>query len=282
MSILTKSGSRWAALISPLAVALVSISGCTTTTPSTRIDRLAQSYGFEKHRVEGSGFEHVVYEKPGNNGGSSLHVYLEGDGLPWLSDTRISSDPTPRRAYALELMALDSAPSLYVGRPCYYGTQSSNACSTTLWTDQRYSAAVVESMEAAIRKIAATKPERGLVLIGYSGGGVLAMLLAERLAETEVVVTIAANLDVDAWCELHGFSPLAGSLNPASRGPLPRTIQQIHLAGEKDGQVPPEIVASVVAVQPASEYLLYPGFDHTCCWLEIWPQVLQLIGKSHH
>ena len=42
------------------------------------------------------------------------------------------------------------------------------------------------------------------------------MLLAERLEMTQAVVTIAANLDTDAWTELHGFSALEGSLNPAA------------------------------------------------------------------
>ena len=70
-------------------------------------------------------------------------------------------------------------------------------------------------MAAALSDILQRRPYQGLVLIGYSGGGVLAMLLAEQFPATQAVVTVAGNLDTDAWAIEHGYSPLRGSLNPA-------------------------------------------------------------------
>ena len=280
MSISCSSTTRFLFRTSLLGATLLPFAACSAPAPSVSIDRLASSQGLDRSVVDGTAFEHVVYQKPGNTGDGPLHIYLEGDGSPWLGETRISSDPTPRRAYALELMALDSQPSAYIGRPCYHGKQEAKSCNPTLWTDQRYSPQIVASLETVIQRVAADRSQEELVLIGYSGGGVLAMLLAERLPETRAVVTVGANLDIDAWTEYHNYSPLTGSLNPASRSPLPSSIHQFHIVGAEDNEVPPRITEAVVNQQPDSVYLVYPQFDHTCCWLEIWPEILQQVAQS--
>lgn len=280
MSISASSRTGFLLCCSILVASLIPFAACSAPAPSTRIDYLARNRGLDRSVVEGDEFEHVIYEKSGTTDEGPLHIYLEGDGSPWLGETRIASDPTPRRAYALELMVLDPQPSAYIGRPCYHGQQTSQACNPELWTGQRYSPQIVASLEAAIRRVAAARSQNGLVLIGYSGGGVLAMLLAERLTDTRAIVTVAANLDTDAWTDLHGYSPLAGSLNPASRSPLPTAIHQFHFAGAADEQVPPRIIEPVADRQDNSVYFIYPQFDHTCCWLEVWPEILQKVASS--
>ena len=247
--------------------------------PATRIDHQAKHLGLSRSLVQGTEFGHVIYQSADSSTAGPLHVYLEGDGTPWIGETRISSDPTPRRAYALELMALDSQPSAYIGRPCYHGEQKEEPCKPGLWTHQRYSSQVVDSLEATIRSVATERSDPGLILIGFSGGGVLAMLLADRLQDTRAVVTIASNLDIDAWTELHDYSPLTDSLNPTRQPPLPTAIRQFHLAGGKDTRVPPEIIEPTAGLQPDSQYRMYPDFDHTCCWTEIWPEILAEIAE---
>jgi dienelactone hydrolase len=266
----------------PLALAF-----CTALTvslsclgPATRIDRQAERLGLSRSVVEGTEFGHVIYQSADSSTAGPLHIYLEGDGSPWIGETRISSDPTPRRAYALELMALDSRSSAYIGRPCYHGEQKEEPCNPGLWTHQRYSPQVVDSLEATIRSVAAERSDPGLILIGFSGGGVLAMLLADRLQNTRAIVTIASNLDIDAWTELHDYSPLTDSLNPARQPPLPTAIRQFHLAGGRDTRVPPEIIEPAAGLQPDSQYRMYPEFDHTCCWTEIWREILAEVAES--
>jgi pimeloyl-ACP methyl ester carboxylesterase len=127
-------------------------------------------------------------------------------------------------------------------------------------------------MAAALRRVAGD--ERQLVLIGYSGGGTLAMLLAPRLSNTVRVVTLAANLDVSAWAAYHTFTPLSGSLDPAREAPLGAHISQLHLTGARDRQIPPWLAAPVVARQPYAELVVLPGFDHRCCWEAQWPALL--------
>jgi pimeloyl-ACP methyl ester carboxylesterase len=102
---------------------------------------------------------------------------------------------------------------------------------------------VVASLAAAARRLLSMAGHAEIVWLGYSGGGTLAMLLAERLPKTSGVVTVAANLDVDDWAEMHSHAKLADSLSPARRPPLPPRVYQRHYAGGQDQIVPLGIVS---------------------------------------
>ena len=116
-------------------------------------------------------------------------------------------------------------------------------------------------------------------MIGYSGGGVLAWLLAERIPEVRVLVTIAANLDIDAWTGRHGYSPLRGSLNPAVRGPLPDRVAQLHLVGSRDTNVPPALVRAALHNAGSNDRVVTVNSDHRCCWESHWPVVIDEIAR---
>jgi pimeloyl-ACP methyl ester carboxylesterase len=134
-------------------------------------------------------------------------------------------------------------------------------------------------MAAALRNLLGQGARQRLVLIGYSGGGTLAMLLAERLGPV-AVVTIGANLDVDAWARYHDYTPLRGSLDPGRRPPLSAEIFQLHLAGGKDTNVPPDLISPVVTRHPHAEFLVIRDYDHRCCWEKIWSSILARIDGS--
>jgi hypothetical protein len=180
----------------------------------------------------------------------------------------------------LRLMALDSAPSVYLGRPCYFGLAETPPCSPEFWTTARYSELVVASMQAALRRILADGQFVDLVLIGHSGGGTLAMLLADRMAQTRALITVAGNLDTATWAALHHYSPLAESLNPALLPPLPRTIYQLHLIGERDRQVTPALIRPVILKQSSAQLQVIENFDHVCCWQDMWPNVLATLKAN--
>ncbi|MEA3410004.1 MAG: alpha/beta hydrolase [Pseudomonadota bacterium] len=257
-----------------LLILLTALAGCAT--PGERIDAEAADLGFTRHEVSGAAFRHVVYMNDMPDRSGALHVYLEGDGSPWIRERWVASDPTPRNPLMLGLMSLDQTSSLYLGRPCYLGTSGDPACDPVYWTSARYSPAVLDSTGQALRRVMEDFGSTRLVLIGHSGGGALAMLLAGRLDETVSVITLGGNLDTDAWTAHHVYSPLEGSLNPASQPPLDPRIRQIHLVGENDTVVPPDMLRHALPAGGDETIRVIPEYDHVCCWTEIWSEVLRL------
>jgi hypothetical protein len=255
--------------------ALVLLSACSS--PSLRFDQTADGLGFSHRDIKGTVFSHRVYFNLANQHDGMLHVYLGGDGTPWIGGFVVASDPTPRNPVGLRLMAMDDRDSLYLGRPCYHGNALAPDCDSTLWTSARYSESVVDSMAKVLRGIIASQDYRDLVFIGFSGGGALAMILAERFPQTSRVVTLAGNLDIEAWVKLHHYNALKGSLNPRALPPLRDDIQQYHLAGGRDINIPPDLIERAVAEQPHAQFLRFDGFTHGCCWESIWKAMLQCL-----
>ena len=227
--------------------------------------------------IPGHGFQHVLYERRGPQPAPTLHVYLEGDGAPDRAWRTVPPDPTTTAPLVLQLLSLDPAPSLLLGRPCYHGAET---CSPWHWQEGRYGEDVVESLAAALQRLVAERGVRELVLIGHSGGGTLAMLLAERLPAVRGVVTVAGNLDVAAWTRHHGTAPLVGSLDPATRAPLAADIVQIHLVGGHDSQMPVEVTGAARPRGPELGFRIHPTFDHHCCWVTVWPAVLDDLERG--
>jgi pimeloyl-ACP methyl ester carboxylesterase len=244
---------------------------CTTDPPS----EIARHGGLQPEIVRGTDYVHQTYWRRDRVGSSPLYLFIDGDGIPWSSDSmRPSPDPTPRHPLALRLAAATPGTVAYLGRPCQFLRSADPACNEAVWTGGRYSPAVVDSMTAAANRTIQTLAARRVVLVGYSGGGVLAMLMAPRLESLVEIVTIAANLDVSAWVAWHHYEPLDGSLDPAQTEPLPRSIPQRHLVGARDSNVPPALNRAYWEQLPADRIWTYPDFDHVCCWAEQWPQIL--------
>jgi hypothetical protein len=256
-----------------MATALAS-AGCVDA--GSWINRLAQQTGFQNDVVTGSRFRHRVYRNEARAGQSRvLHVYIEGDGRPFLRPTTVAFDPTPRDPLMLRLMALDAAPSVYLGRPCYFGLNRDRGCNAVYWTVRRFAPEVVDSMADALRSEAARSGATSIEIFGHSGGGTLAVLLSARIPGVTRVVTIGANLDIDAWCALHGYSPLLGSLNPAELNLHPRSLRLLHLVGSDDTNTPPALVKSAASrTGTIGSVHIVRGYTHNCCWQEIWGSVL--------
>jgi hypothetical protein len=248
--------------------------GCAQT-PIEHTETLAREAGAGVGVVGGAEFEHVVISHNLKHGAATLHIYFSGDGTPWIHRTEIARDPTPWNPTDLRLMLIDPAPSVYVGRPCYLGLVTATGCNPALWTVARYSSAVVDSMVAVVQRIIDESNATDIVLFGYSGGGVLALLVANRVVRINTVVTIGANLDVDAWTTLHGYSPLSQSLSPIEVTSWRDSLRQIHLVGADDRNVTPMIVWRFARSRPDAEFRVIPGFDHRCCWIDAWPTLLR-------
>lgn len=248
------------------------------SSPAQRIDTVAAEYGLQRRVILGDAFRHITYLKIAQPSSGRLHVYIEGDGRPWLFGRYIAEDPTTERPLALELANLDSENVLYLGRPCYMGLQQDGMCEEKYWTSARFSPAVVASMLAAVRRVVDELDINNVSLIGYSGGGSLAMLMASdvfssAISELDVVVTISANLDVAAWTTQHGYLPLNESLDPML-AMYSNSVNYLHYSGAADDNVPSRQLLNFVAAH-GGQYKILDAVDHSCCWLQLWPELLK-------
>jgi pimeloyl-ACP methyl ester carboxylesterase len=215
-------------------------------------------------------------------------VYIEGDGLAWLSKERPSGDPTPLHPVALRMAIAHpvSGAAVYLSRPCQFAADLAlTGCRVSHWTNERFSPQVIDVMSAALDRLKHEGHVRSFQLIGYSGGGAVALLLAAQRGDVTRVVTVAGNLDTKAWTVHHGVTPLDGSLNPAEAAPRLRHVAQVHLVGEKDRIMPLSIAQSYAERFPPAErpqIHVIENFGHRCCWAESWPQLWSAwIGDPH-
>lgn len=251
-----------------LATSLLSLAGCKGV--ATKFAENAAALGLIRESVIGQPFRHVLFRKSGAES-KTLHIYLDGDGTP-LINGRPTDDPTPDNPLLLRLMMQDPAAAVYLGRPCYHGTVDP-LCSAYWWTSGRYSQGVIDSLSVVVKKLLEQGGYETITWIGYSGGGSLAVLLAPGLPQSRVVVTIAANLDTEAWAAYAGGVDLSGSINPVSLPPLPGNIVQKHFVGARDLVVPSALTAKAASYL-GGELKIIKDFDHRCCWEKYWPTLL--------
>lgn len=124
-------------------------------------------------------------------------------------------------------------------------------------------------MQKALDQIKHNAHATDLVLIGYSGGGAIATLLAVQRNDVALLVTIAGNLDTAQHSALHGVSPLSASLNPIDAAPRLGTTRQIHYNGGKDRNIPPLIAQSFIRHLPTNtdvRVITIPDATHTTGW----------------
>jgi len=297
-----------AACGSVAAALAIILGGCATR--AQQADSVAAHAGMSRTVLEGSRFHHVSYERivPGAPAGdfpagdslagrsvalvpagdslanrsvagrsvARLFIFVDGDGRPWVRGGRATAtDPTSRHPLLLDLAAQTQTGSvLYLGRPCYLGLARTIECQPSDWTSARYSTQIVESLAAAANRFVSEHDIQEVILIGHSGGGTLAVLMAPQVEHLRAVVTIAGNLDVSGWSAFHAYLPLAGSLDPAAGLQLPKGVTEIHLVGGVDRNVPPQLMQRYLAGHPGALVWTYPTFNHECCWREAWPEVL--------
>jgi len=255
-----------------LCIFVICLFGCMSA--STKFDHVALNNGVNKIVTSGSEFQHVIYEKTfASRQTGSLNVYIGSDGTPWNFDVP-AEDPTPRNPLTLRLMMQDPQPAILVGRPCYHGLSASHGCNPSIWTSARYSRSVVRSMADVIERYVDGHSYVSINLIGYSGGGALAALVAAELDRIYTLITVAANLDTDAWTRYHKYEPLFASLNPANEAALATSIRQVHYFGALDSNVPMSTTDKYFSENSTAERREIADFDHVCCWTRTWGSIL--------
>lgn len=262
-----------------LLVALSFAAAACTSLPSPasrrqNAEEIAYRQGWHGSDIQSGTFNLRSYQPANPLPAAVLTIYIEGDGLAWISGSMPSSDPTPVDPLALRLaLSQPDGNAAYLGRPCQY-TGAEN-CAQKYWTHSRFAPEVIDAMNQAVDQLKKRFSAESLQLVGYSGGGAIAALIAQRRNDVAYLLTVAGNLDHAQWTSQHRISPLSGSLNPADGASSLKNLRQLHLVGGDDKNIPPAIAQSFVlkAGLEASAVKVLGSFDHRCCWAEQWPAI---------
>lgn len=219
------------------------------------------------------------YARIGDPASGTARLYIEGDGLAWLSRSRPSPDPTPINPVALSLAKADPAANvIWLARPCqYHLSTNGKLCPSGYWQAARFAPEAIAAMNGAIDELKRIHKLRRLELVGFSGGGAVALLLAARRSDVASVRTVAGTLDTDAFTRLHQVSPMSASLNPAASAPRLAAIPQRHFVGAEDKIVPADIYRSYRAAAgpgATASIAMIAGASHEEGWVERWPELV--------
>ena len=254
------------------------LAGCQTLPPAggyAELGSAIQSPEWHYHLLSANDFSVPALISTGDG---PLTVYIEGDGRAWLGRHRVAPDPTPDKPVALWLAQGDDGHRAWLARPCQYPAVSERQrqCQPRFWTSHRYGSEMLQTMDNAIEQLKALSGADRLELVGYSGGGALAILLAARRDDVTSVRTVAGNLDQQTFSRHHGVAPLRQSLNALEHAADTARIPQIHFSGNQDNVVPAAIIESFINALPEGHCARHirVDADHLHGWREQWPSLL--------
>lgn len=253
---------------------------CKTVSQRTaKADEIALGYGFTKALVKTDTFLLTSYLKLQDKK-QSTHIYIEGDGFAWVTKSQISLNPTPTKPMLLRLATLDPHPNVvYIARPCQYTLLREDPnCSSQYWSGKRFAPEVISSVNQAISKTIGNQDNKVIELIGYSGGGAVAILAAGQRHDVGSIRTIAGNLDHVAFSNYHHITPLSGSLNPIDVAANIATIPQYHFTGQRDTIIPVSIAEGFKNKSGDSKcisLLTVEGVSHERGWEIVWKDLLK-------
>ncbi len=248
----------------------LALAGCAAGLEHART--LAKQHGWRTETLQIEQWKLLAFLGPGQS--TDLTVYIAGDGRAWPAPHTPPKDPTPDNPIALRMALQDPGQAVAcLARPCQYVT--SPLCAPRYWTDGRYSAEVLHILDTALDQLKNLYAAQRLRLVGYSGGGALAVLLGSQRTDVQGVVTAAAPLDTDAWTRLQGISPLLTSLNPAQHADP--CLPQVHFFSVDDAVVPTPTGNAYMATLPAwsrAKRIVVHGVRHGEDWAERWETLL--------
>ncbi len=214
-----------------------------------------------------------------------INLYIEGDGLAWLSKRTPSLNPTPTNPVALRLAKEDPNPNVvYLARPCQYITWEDNpSCHIESWTSERFSVDIIHTMNMAMDSIAKQYEGATFNLIGFSGGANIAGIIAAERSDVLSLRTVSGNIDNNFFTAFHKVSAMPLSLNMADNaGGSLSTMPQYHFIAENDKYVPAVIFENYAKKLTSSSCLqseIVKGTTHSEGWAERWVSLLTKTPK---
>jgi pimeloyl-ACP methyl ester carboxylesterase len=243
--------------------------------PSEHARTLAEAAGFMPVEVPDVRLRAFAKRTAPDATYARVTVYVESDGAPWRFPDEPPSDPTPVKPLVLRMAIADPSPAVaYLGRPCQYLREPDLLkCDPELWMRGRFSDEAVAAMSLAVDQIKRIYGAAEVDLVGYSGGGAMAALIAARRSDVSCLVTVAAPLDTLAWTDALGVSRLDLSLNPADAADRLRNVRQTHFRGGRDRLVPPATSMRFLDRVSRATVIDKETFDHRCCWDDEWKEL---------
>jgi hypothetical protein len=259
----------------------VSLLGCATMPvfmdKFSVAENIVNKANFTKEYVRAGNFTLMTYQRF-NRRSDSIHIYIEGDGRAWETKHRLSDDPTPLYPIALRLTVIDpTGNAAYIARPGQFSASGFPDCDAKYWAGFRFAPEVINSFNKAIDILKEKSGAQHIELIGYSGGGAIAVLVAAERSDIIALRTVAGNLDSSAFCAYHHVSPLDGSMNPLDVAKKVAPIPQRHFVGSRDKIVPFAIAESFVKMEGDKDYqciTVVDGATHNNGWLKRWKELL--------
>lgn len=260
-------------------VAALTLGGCIATTyPYMRTEtaqRIAAPAWMIKRDISASPFILRAYERIHDRGGVA-NIYIEGE------DTLADSSKTPFNPVALHLASKDKAENLiYLARPCQYTEMldPAESCKTSYGKDARFSEDVIASYDIALNDIAKRYDISMFNVIGYSGGGAIATLLAAKRSDIVSLRTVAGILDHETYSDVATAPSFTKSLNPVNEASTLTKMPQYHFIGGRDNVVTPAVLHSYLQSMPPTncvQTMMVQEADHDIGWVDKWPELLKL------
>lgn len=245
----------------------------------TLADNIADRAGFKKETIKGGKFHLTVFSRILQKN-APASIYIEGDGFAFVSKNRISVNPTPKDAFTLKLAVLDDSPNvIYIARPCQYTSfDVDNICENKYWSGSRFSDDVLNSFEDVVDDLVGKYNISGLNIIGYSGGGAIATILASRRKDILSLKTVAGNLNHVAVNNFHDVTQLNDSLNAYDYAELVKNIPQVHFIGSEDKIIPSFVARDFKDKSQGGCIRIYvvDGANHHKGWEKNWGNLLKI------
>lgn len=270
---------------------LLGICACKSTSQARleTADLLAARAGMTEENISVLPFIIRSYQRLNDPNEETVRIYIEGDGYAWQNLTTPSHNPTPVNPIGLKLATHDSGRNvMYFARPCQYNQlYDIKTCKNDYWTSNRFSSEIVDAMDQAIKKALSKTKFKKIELIGFSGGGAIAVLLAAQRNDIYSIRTVAGNLDTKTFTDIHNVSEMTGSKNPVSVALKINTVPQIHFIGAKDYIISEEIFHSYYKASQHSQCVksfVLKNADHQKSWVINWGKLLKIpvnCGEIH-
>lgn len=200
---------------------------------------------------------------PAGGQSDTLAIILHGD----LSGGGVADYIFPVAALATKL----GARSVVMMRPGYRGDgrESSGYPTRNQDRDERYNANEIDSIAEAIRRLKKHHGAKRVVLIGHSGGAVIAgVLLGRATPLIDAVVLIACPCHVPDWREMNNWPPLESAESPHTYlDKVAKTARIVAVSGENDGnvgiQLPRIYIEKAVGMGLAAKAIIVPEVGHS-------------------